>query len=236
MVPTKNAKKLFLALSLFISLALLNACNVFAPPAPAATPTETATQTPSPTSTPTLTASPTDPPATVNAADWLAFDSEWLQLSYPPDWTVEEPLGEPVCFPGMTDCIIRLSHSPSESVEIQFFRNSHMNPPGDAAVEEEESWQLRVMGTAIVGAPELLKLISVDEIEVDGIKAIRRLYEYPLVDPATGKLLNIESTYRVFLVLGESTYVFEMKTTSPEEFALYTEVADGIVSTISFHR
>ena len=237
----KNSRKLFFSLFALAFLVLLASCNnsVAIPTEtliPTIPPTATLTLTPAPTFTPTITPSPTNSPTPTIDPSWVAFDSEWLQLYYPKDWNVEQPLGEPVCVPGAVDCIIRLSHTPSETVEINFFRYPPIGTSLDVVEADKDDWNNRKIGATIVGAADLLKLLSVDEIEIDGVKAVKRLYEYPLVDMVTGKVKNTQYNYRVMIILGEYTYSFEMQTTNADEFAKYTEIADKIVATITFKR
>lgn len=221
------------------SLASCNVARAIAPTetlAPATPPTATVTPSPVPTSTLTTIPSPTITPFPTIDPTWISFDSEWLQLYYPKDWNVEAPLGAPVCVPGIADCIIRLSHLPSETVEIQFVRKQSMDKSLDVVTTDLRDWDMRKLGATMTGASDYLKLVAVDGIKIDGIKAIRRLYEYPLVDMSTNKMTAIQYTYRVMVIVGEYTYSFEMKTTNADEFSIYTAIADGIVATITFHK
>jgi hypothetical protein len=241
MTTLKNVSKPFVALSVLVFLTLLVSCsNSVAIPTetsiPTVSPTATITPSPAPTSPPTITPSPTLPPTATIDPSWSAFDSEWLQLRYPQDWNVEKPLGEPDCAPGAIDCIIRLSHSPSESVEIRLTRMPLFGASSDVVQADEDDWNMRKISAATVGAANLLKPISVDEMEVDGIKAVKRLYEYPLVDWVTGKVKDTQYNYRVLIIDGDHAYWFEMQTTSADEFEKYTGIADNMVATIAFHK
>ncbi|MBI4731187.1 MAG: hypothetical protein HY781_03500, partial [Chloroflexi bacterium] len=195
--------------ALVISLAFCVSCTGSAP-VPTETPTLQATSTLVPSPTPTMTLPPTATSTPALPSDWVLVESQWLQLYYPSDWALEPPPGEPVCVPGIVDCIVWLSHSPSETVEIQLIRDWPLEESLDLQANDEKDWSLREWGVTMVGAPDLLKLVSVDEIQVDGVEAVRRLYEYPLVDPGTMQVMNIQYNYRVMFLLDGYMYLFRM--------------------------
>lgn len=201
---------------------------------PTETPTATATKTPLPTktSTPTTTLKPTIDPS------WISFKSDWVNLYYPKDWQVQPQLGEPNCFPGALDCIIRLDHLPSEKIEIQFIRQAPGVPAAtDAEEVDSRDWMNTQMGAMINNLSDKLNLISVDVIKIDGRKAVRRLYEWPMPDLATGKFKQLLYKYQI-TVLGSdgATFRFIMQTTNKDEFDKYIEIADEIASTIVFQK
>ena len=88
----------------------------------------------------------------------------------------------------------------------------------------------------LVGFPERLKVLELDYIKIDGLPAVRRLYEYPLVDPATYELIGTQYNYQLLVLEGKDLFYFRMFTTSAEEFEMYKEIADKIVFTIVFKR
>lgn len=201
---------------------------------PTITPTFTPSFTPTKTGTPTRTATLTLTPSPTVNPSWIFYESEWLTLYYPPDWTIE-PAREFACIPGSTDCIIHLSHSPSESVDIELIRQPPMIPAYRNVTEADERyWNAVSIGATLIGAQDLLKLISRTEITVGGLMAIKRLYEYPQADPATYAIIGIQYTYEVQVMNGQDLYHFRMVTTSADEFELYTGVADELINTIIF--
>ena len=106
----------------------------------------------------------------------------------------------------------------------------------DAIQADERDWNNVKLGAMIVGASDLLKSISVDEIKIDSIKAVKRLYEYPLVDMVTNKVTGTQYNYHVMIVDGKYIYSFQIQTTSADEFTKSIEVADKILETISFPK
>ncbi len=231
----------YVASGILFAFVLFSSCNTTAAVptetlVPTDTPKTSVTSTLAPTSTPSITPSPTTPPSPTIDLSWVLSDSEWLQFYYPKDWNVEEPL--PICLPGVTDCIIRLSHSSAEMVEIQFIR---LRMPVDyvsleAIDVDRADWQRNTVGAAAFGVENLLELYSVDEIEVDGIPAVKRLYAYPVVDMSTDKVKEIQYTYSLAIVHDEHIYRFRMQTTVIDEFDEYKLVVDNMVETISFHK
>jgi hypothetical protein len=224
-------------LLLALTFVLLAAACSRAPAMPTSTPTltstATSTATPDPTATPTIT--PTITPTLAPTIDpgWIFFESEWLTLYYPPDWTVQKPR-EHACMPGSTDCIIRLSHLASEGVVIELIRY----PPGipeyaNVNQADQSEWKNTVLGATIINAKDQLKLISRTAININGLPAVKRVYEYPLVDPATYKLIGAQYTYQVLVMNGKDLYVFRMVTTNNDEFEKYIAVADELVNTIT---
>jgi hypothetical protein len=227
-------------LLLALAFALLAAACSRAPEIPTLTPTltNTATSTALPTSTATSTITPTSTPTLTPTIDpsWIFFESEWLTLYYPPDWTLEKPR-EHACMPGSTDCIIRLSHSESESIEIEFIRY----PPGvpelaNVNAADQWYWQNTTLSATIINAKDHLKLLSRTNINVGERAAVKRLYEYPLVDPATNKIFGTQYTYQVLVMNGKDLYDFRMTTKNSDEFEKYTEIADELIKTIVFSK
>ncbi len=218
----------------FVTAALIGCVPAPTLPPPTFTPSPlppTFTSTPEPTATATSTLTPT--PALVG---WILYDeNEWMTLSYPPDWNVESPR-EGACYPSdSSDCIIRLSHSPSEIIEIEIYRFPKMIPSFNNVREADDyEWQGKEMSALIVQAPDALKLISRSEITVGGLPAIKRLYEYPLVDPMTNKLKAIQYNYQVLVMKNGDSYFIRMITTNSDEFEKYLEVMNELVKTIIF--
>ena len=221
-----------------ILVLLTAACNPVEEELFTATPVFTSTVLPSATQTaiptPSTTATPTATSTVIPG--WTSFESEWLTLYYPPDWNVESPR-EYACAPGSTDCIIRLSHLPTEKIEIELIRY----PPGipaNANVKQADKrdWDNTVLGAKMTNASDYLELISRTEISIDNLEAIRRIYEYPLVDPATFAILETQYNYQVLVMQGEDLYFFRMYSTDAGEFEKYVNIADEIVRTIDFQR
>ena len=156
-----------------------------------------------------------------------------MTLAYPPDWTAIEPRA---CTPGSPNCIIRLSHSPSEDVKIEIIRfPSGTFASGDIDKEEQVDWTLSLVVAEANGIDDqLIKTISRTKILVDGKTAIRRVYEYPMVDLASLKVKGFWYIDRIIIMNGEDQYYFEMRTSVEEEFKVYQTVADQIVNTIVF--
>ena len=92
------------------------------------------------------------------------------------------------------------------------------------------------MGSKIVGAPDLLKLLARNDIVIDGLGAVQRLYEYPLVDPSTYKVIGTQYNYQVLIMQGKDLYVFRMVTDNSEEFEMYKGIADKLIYTIVFQK
>ena len=201
-------------------------------PSPTLTITSTPTRTPTSTRTPTLTATPTP---TIDST-WIFFENEWLTLYYPPDWTIQNPR-EYACFPGSTDCIIRLSHLTSENVEIEIIRQPPGIPSYRNVIEADQRyWNNTLLGASFVGAPDLLKLLARNDIVIDGLGAVQRLYEYPLVDPSTYKVIGTQYNYQVLIMQGKDLYFFRMVTDNSEEFEMYKGIAEQLIYTIVFQK
>ena len=194
------------------------------------TPSVTPSTTPSPsqTATATNTFTPTVDPS------WVFFENKWLTLYYPPDWNIESPR-EHSCIPGSDDCIIHLSHLELESVEIEFYRIPPMVPqPQNVEEADEMDWNMKEFGVIFTQASDHLVLISKETTKIDDVSAIKRLYEYPLVDPVSLEITDIQYNYRALAMKGKDSYFFLLYTTSVEEFEKYLDVVDQIVSTIVF--
>ena len=136
---------------------------------------------------------------------------------------------------GSTDCIIRLSHLVSENVEIELIRY----PPGipeyvNVNQADQSEWKAITLGASIINATDQLKLISRSDIKVGERVAVKRLYEYPLVDPATYALIGTQYNYHVLVMNGKDLYIFRMLTTESDEFNKYIPVADELIRTITF--
>jgi len=141
------------------------------------------------------------------------------------------------CDPGSSDCIIRLSHSDSENVEIELIREP-AGVPAFSFVDEADlrDWGFKLLNVALTNTSKYLKLISLSDIKVDGLRAIRRLYEYPMVDPASSKVTAIQSNYQVLVLKVEDLYYIHLYTTNSIEFNKYIAFADGIVNSIVFQK
>lgn len=197
---------------------------------PTLTPTATRTATPTRTLTPTFTASPTVDPS------WVLHENEWVNLFYPPDWKEEKPR-EHACMPGSNDCILRLSHLASEEIEIEIIRTPpEMSQHDDVELADLADWGLKQMSTSMLQVSNLLKSLSRTKISVDGQTAIRRVYEYPLVNPATGAVEGTQYNYQVLIVSEKAEYCFRLYTTNAEEFEKYKDLGDQIVNTIVFQK
>lgn len=234
-------KRLFIALSLIIFLTLFASCNnsVVTPtktlvPTASSTATTTSTSTPTatPSVTPSVTPSPTTPPSPTIDPNWISLDNDWLQLYYPKDWNIDDS----DCVSGSDACLIRLVHVDSNTLNIQLTILPPMGASSDVVQADKEDWDMREISAMIVGAGDLLKLVSVDEMEVDGLRAIKRLYEYPLVDMVTRKVKDTQYNYRVLFVFNDFICTFELQTTNKAEFESYLDEAGYIVDTISFHQ
>jgi hypothetical protein len=204
---------------------------------PSITPTATSTATPTDTPTPTQTATATLVPSPTIDPSWVYFESDWATLYYPSDWVVEELPGEPFCLPGANDCILWLSHLPTENVQIEFTRRDPMLGKALQVQQvDQDDWTNRELGAMIIGAADQLVLRSRTVLEIDGQAAVKRVYEYPLVDMYTQKLIGTQYNYQVIVINGEDIYYFQLRTEEGAEFELYLEVADQIVNTIVFRE
>lgn len=231
----KHATLLISLLLVFATMMLIGCAPTPTLPSPTFTPSPlppTFTSTPEPTATTTPTLTPT--PALVG---WILYEeNEWMTLSYPPDWKVESPR-EHACIPGSSDCIIRLSHSPSENIEIEIYRLPKMIPSFNNVKDADNyDWQGKEMSAMIVQAPDALKLISRSEITVGELPAIRRLYEYPLVDPSTYKIKATQYNYQVLVLKNGDSFFVRMTTTNSNEFDQYLDIVDKLVETITFQK
>jgi len=203
--------------------------------ATAASWTKTPTATLIPTLTPTLTPSPTHTAIPEFLSGWIFYENEWLTLYYPPDWTTTEPR-EHACMPGSTDCVINLLHSAAEDVRIEIVRY----PPGSSPVQDvektdQEDWDLKIMLAMLNGIDiNAIKLISRTVFEVGGETAVQRVYEYPIVDMASMRIVGKWYINNVRVINGKDEYIFEMRTEVQEEFNAYQNIPDQILSTIVF--
>lgn len=206
--------------------------------APTSTPTSTPTPTPTITPTPTQTSTPTQTATVTQTAtptvnpNLVFFESDWLTLYYPNDWNIESPREHACIDP--KDCILRLSHSPSEEVEIEFIREM----PGffvysDVKEADQQYWDTTTIGVMITNTSDKLKLISRTVIALGGLSAVKRLYEYPLVDPSTGAI-TIQYNYQVLVMKGKDLYYFKLTTTVAGAFEKYKWIADDLIATIVF--
>ena len=192
------------------------------------TPSQTATSTRTPT--PTSTFTPTVDPS------WIFYENKWLTFFYPPDWNIENPR-EHSCITGSDDCIIRLSHSESENVEIEFFRFPAMIPEYRNVNEaDKRDWEMKELGTMFTQSSDHLVLLLKEVIQVDGVDAVRRHYEYPLVDPTTLEITDIQYNYQTLAFKDKDSYFFLLYTISIDEFEKYLEVVEQIVETIKFQE
>ncbi len=92
------------------------------------------------------------------------------------------------------------------------------------------------MMAGLVGAPERLKLLSFDEMKVNGQDAVKRIYEYPMVDPTTQTIVGTQYNYQVLVMNGKDLYIFRMVTINSDEFEKYKELGDKIITTIVFRK
>ena len=209
-----SSNEVFRAVFVCLILVLLSSCNSFI-------------------STPLLTAAP---PATFTLTpdvNWTLLDNNWLQLYYPKDWNIQITN----CAPDSNNCIIYLSNSPllTKTTEIGVTIFPPTSESSDVEQVDKEEW-LRVKGNAIsIGAVDFLKLISKEEITVDKIRAIKRLYEYPVLDNLTGNVTGTLYNYQVMLVNGEHVFWFAMQSKSADEFAQNLPIAEHMVGTVIFH-
>lgn len=204
---------------------------------PSTTPTATVTETPTNTPSPTQTATETLVPSPTIDPDWVYFESAWVTLYLPPDWVVEEPPGEPFCFPGMLDCILWLSHLPTENIQVKLTRREPMMGASNQVRQvDRDDWANRELGAMIIGFADKLVLISHTVLEIDGQEAVKRVYEYPLVDVNTQKLVGTQYNYQVIVINGENIYYYQMRTEDATEFELYLEVVDQIINTLEFQE
>jgi hypothetical protein len=120
-----------------------------------ATPTLQSTATPTATLTPlpTQTLPPTSAPKPTIDPNLVLFKSEWVNFYYPKDWNEQPSPGAPTCFPGSMDCVIILSHSPSEKIEITLIRQAP-GIPAATNIEDVDSkdWTQREIGAKITNA------------------------------------------------------------------------------------
>jgi hypothetical protein len=210
-----SSKKAFAVVFVCLSLVLFISCN-------------SVITTPLVTSVPTATFTPTVDP------NWALLDNNWLQLYYPKDWNIQITN----CASDSNDCVIYLSSSPSlaATIEIGVVIFPPTSEPSDVVQVDEKEW-LRVKGNAIsIGAVDSLKLISKEEITVNEIRAIKRLYEYPVLDNLTGNVTGTLYNYQVMLVNGNHVFSFAMQTKSADEFAQYLPISEQMVGTVIFHR
>src|SRR5574341_1496523 len=145
--------------------------------------------TPLLTATPPVTFTPTFGP------NWALLDNNWLQLYYPKDWNIQITN----CASDSNDCIVSFSDLPSlaATTEIGVVIFPPTSEPSDVVQVDEEEW-LRVKENASsIGAVDFLKLISKEEITVDKIRAIKRLYEYPVLDNLTGNVTGTLYNYQI---------------------------------------
>jgi len=209
-----SSKKAFQAVFICLILVLFPSCN-------GAITTPLLTATPSATFTPTL-----DP-------NWALLDNNWLQLYYPKDWNIHVT----DCASDSNDCIVSLSDLPSlaATTEIGVVIFLPTSEPSDVVQVDEKEW-LQVKENAIsIGAVDFLKLISKEEITVDKIRAIKRLYEYPVLDNLTGNVMGTLYNYQVMLVNGDHVFSFTMQSESADKFAQYLPIAEHMVGTVIFH-
>ena len=177
------------------------------------------------------------PPATFTPTfdpNWALLDNNWLQLYYPKDWNIQVTN----CASDSNDCVVYLSDLPSlaATTEIGVVIFPPTSEPSDVVQVDEKEW-LRVKGNAIsIGAVDSLKLISKEEITVDKIRAIKRLYEYPVLDNLTGNVTGTLYNYQVMLVNGEHVFSFAMQSKSADKFAQYLPIAEHMVGTVIFHQ
>ena len=106
----------------------------------------------------------------------------------------------------------------------------------DSDEADQRNWEMLKMGVMITKASDSLKLISRAEVKVDGLTGIKRLYEYPLVDPNTYKITATQYNYQVMILKDGDLYNFRLYTTNTDTFKKYTQDADGLISSILFQK
>ena len=187
-----------------------------------------ATPTPLVTSASPATFAPTFDP------NWALLNNDWLQLYYPKDWHIQVTN----CASDSNDCIVYLSDLPSLSVttEIGVVIYPPTSEPSDVEQVYEKEWHRTRENAISIGAVDFLKLISKEEITVDKIRAIKWLYEYPVLDNLTGNVTGAHYNYQVMLVNGEHVFSFAMQSKSAEKFAQYLPIAEHMVGTVVFHK
>lgn len=100
--------------------------------------------------------------------------------------------------------------------------------------DDQQNWQMLELWAMMNGVKDKLKSVSRTKIEVDGLPAIRRLYEKPLLDESTNEFKGIEYNYEVLVIKDQTHYYFNMRTTNSDEFEQYQPVADQILTTVVF--
>ena len=184
--------------------------------------------------TPLVTAAPSAIFTPTLDSNWVLLDNNWLQLYYPKDWNIQVTN----CASDSNDCIVSLSDLPSlaATTEIGVVIFPPTSEPSDVVQVDEKEW-LRVKENAFsIGAVDFLKLISKEEITVDKIRAIKRLYEYPVLDNLTGNVTGTLYNYQVMLVNGDHVVSFEMQSNSADKFEKYLPIAEHMVGTVIFRQ
>ncbi len=179
----------------------------------------------------------TSPATFIPALDpsWAILDNNWLQLYYPKDWNIQVTN----CDSESNNCIIYLSEDlPSLSVttEIGVVIDQSPSETSDVVQVYEEEWHRTRENAISIGAVDFLKLVSKEEITVDNIRAIKWLYEYPVLDNRTGKVTGAYYNYQVVLVNGEHVFSFAMQSKSADKFAQYLPIAEKMVGTVIFRK
>src|SRR5215208_529971 len=148
--------------------------------------------TPIVTSTSPATFTPTLDP------NWALLNNDWLQLYYPKDWNIQITN----CASDSHNCIVYLSDLPSLAMttDIGVGIYPRTSEPSDVVEVYEEQWHRTREGAISIGAVDSLKLLSKEEITVNEIRAIKWLYEYPVLDNQTGKVTGAHYNYQVMLV------------------------------------
>jgi hypothetical protein len=137
--------------------------------------------------------------------------------------------------PGSTDCVINLAHEPSEDIRIEIIRNPSGTPStNDVVLVDQENWDLKFLSTRLLNVE--IKLVSYTDILIDDKKAIKRVYEYPIVDPATYKVKGTWYICQILVLNDNDEYYFEMRTEVADEFDTYLEVAEHIAGSINFNK
>ncbi len=222
--------------------------TVTATPTPTCTSTPTATvtsksakthkptRTPSPTSTapPTLTATPTRTPTATLNPSWMLVKSKFLTMYYPPDWTLLKPRAAACVL--IKNCIMRIGLMPDDiTIElVRTLRTPDMLPGLTTAREVDDwLWQAKTQVASQVGYSDEIKVIALDNIEIGGADAVRRVDEFPEFDE-NNNFIGIWYEETVTIMHGTDEYDYNVQTTDPEEFKLFLPVADQIVNTIVF--
>lgn len=110
--------------------------------------------------------------------------------------------------------------------------------PSHRNVKEADQWYWdnTSLSARLIGTSDRLKLLSRNEIVIDGLAAVRRLYEYPLVNPTTNKIIGTQYNYQVLILQDKDLYNFRVFTDNAAEFDMYKGITDQLIYTIVFQK